>query len=437
MPSERLEDKPTNQLKTELEKEQVRTETIVKTTTSTAMQLGPTSLDPQHDEEIKRNLAGTTKTYFQGKNFQDLSQMERVNVVLRAMLDKEFFGFNYEKQDGTQKPKTAEETYVEKKGNCVGLVADYLSISETAGLTNFAQVYMIFEDKKTEKAAGHVALFFMDDETKTIAYIDPSLGEFKQLPTTFKRIGQALRDPEFKRYIENFRGKIIAEDASGYVLRALGSIEKRENFDAAYYFNNGVYSVEMKDWDGAIENFTKAADKGIATRFVYSQIAQAYYENGNYEKAIGFYKQALGKRKNIEDYQDLARTYFDKADCDGAIETLQKLLRLNPANTGAKIDLGGAHIEKGLGELDTERYLEAKAQFLLSRDSLFSALREIKRTKGSEIPPLLHDNLEAYFVNQYRTLKSLNEPEEVIQLQKDYEKIKKLGFESEKVNSLF
>ena len=50
----------------------------------------------------------------------------------------------------------------------------------------------------------------------------------------------------------------------------------------------------------------------------------------------------IGEKKNIEDYQDLARTYFDKADCDGAIETLQKLLRLNPANTGAKIDLGGA-----------------------------------------------------------------------------------------------
>ena len=82
--------------------------------------------------------------------------MERVNVVLRAMLIKNFDSIM--KAGRHTKTKTAEETYVEKKGNCVGLVADYLSISETAGLTNFAQVYMIFEDKNGK--GGWTCCFF-------------------------------------------------------------------------------------------------------------------------------------------------------------------------------------------------------------------------------------------------------------------------------------
>src|SRR5581483_4954449 len=70
-------------------------------------------------------------------------------------------------------------------------------------------------------------------------------------------------------------------------------------------------------------------------------IANIFYDAGQYDDAIGYYKQALKvDPKNVDVRSDMATCYWYKNDPDTAITEFQKSLTYNPAHASTLYNLG-------------------------------------------------------------------------------------------------
>ncbi len=115
---------------------------------------------------------------------------------------------------------------------------------------------------------------------------------------------------------------------------------------------------------------TRGNDAGLL-----SQIGNVYYDAGQYDDAIGYYKQALKiDPKNVDVRSDMATCYWYKNDADMAIAEFQKSLTYNPSHASTLYNLGvvrwqGKGDPKGAVEawqklLDTNPNYENKARVM-------------------------------------------------------------------------
>ncbi len=106
-----------------------------------------------------------------------------------------------------------------------------------------------------------------------------------------------------------------------------------------------------------------------------AQIGNVYYDAGQYDDAIGYYKQALKlDPKNVDVRSDMATCYWYKNDADTAIAEFQKSLAYNPSHASTLYNLGvvrwqGKGDPKGAVEawqklLDTNPNYENKARVM-------------------------------------------------------------------------
>jgi cytochrome c-type biogenesis protein CcmH/NrfG len=93
-----------------------------------------------------------------------------------------------------------------------------------------------------------------------------------------------------------------------------------------------------------------------------SKIGNVYYDAGQYDDAIGYYKQALKlDPKNVDIRSDMATCYWYKNDPDTAIAEFQKSLTYNPQHASTLYNLG---VVKWQGKGDPKGALEAWQKLL-------------------------------------------------------------------------
>jgi tetratricopeptide (TPR) repeat protein len=117
---------------------------------------------------------------------------------------------------------------------------------------------------------------------------------------------------------------------------------------AEAYFNRGNECKEKKDYDCAIDNYTKSIELVPQNSGAYGNRGLIYYTKGNYDQAIEDYNKA------IEFYPQEALSYYNrglaygaKRNYDQAIKDLNKAIELNPEYANAYGARGGFHHNKG------------------------------------------------------------------------------------------
>jgi tetratricopeptide (TPR) repeat protein len=98
--------------------------------------------------------------------------------------------------------------------------------------------------------------------------------------------------------------------------------------------------------------------RGLA--FAFYKRANAYYEKGEYDRAIEDYDQAIRLNpKHADAFSNRGVAYSRKGDYDRAIENYNEAIRLNPKHAGALYGRGNAYRRKGDYDRAIENYDEA------------------------------------------------------------------------------
>ena len=160
-------------------------------------QINPMLLDPRYNEEINRNLERALVAYYPKRPITDLTTTEKINLVLSAMKDRELFGFSYISNPSVP-PKTAEETYALRQGDCDELSRIFVILGERVGLNDISQFYVNFRDRSLGEDFGHAGVFYVEG---SIFYIDPATDKKREFGQKFKTLNQAMADQSFRRWI--------------------------------------------------------------------------------------------------------------------------------------------------------------------------------------------------------------------------------------------
>ena len=124
------------------------------------------------------------------------------------------------------------------------------------------------------------------------------------------------------------------------------AIEKDPNEFMAYYGRGTIYGVSGEN-DLAIKDYTMALELNPELTKVYVQRGTAYVANGEVELALEDYDRAIGLNPNdTTAYVQRGITYGQKGEINMAIKDLDKAIDLKPEFAEAHYTRGAAYIEK-------------------------------------------------------------------------------------------
>lgn len=93
---------------------------------------------------------------------------------------------------------------------------------------------------------------------------------------------------------------------------------------------------------------------------IYYNMGVTYSENGEYDKAIEYYKKAIQLNPGDQGaYYNLGNTYFIRRDYTNAIACFQNAIQLKPDSDDAYVGMGNALREQGNADKAIESYQKA------------------------------------------------------------------------------
>ena len=100
------------------------------------------------------------------------------------------------------------------------------------------------------------------------------------------------------------------------------------------WYNLGYDCMMGGDYEGAVENFTKAIEADPTQVYFYDDRGRAYANLGKYDEAITDYKTAIEIDPDyIFPYSDLAFAYYHKGDLESALESFTVALDIDPVGS--------------------------------------------------------------------------------------------------------
>lgn len=110
----------------------------------------------------------------------------------------------------------------------------------------------------------------------------------------------------------------------------------------------GMYLVNAKKYDKAIELYSNAIEKAPGFIPLYGVLGDIYCSLGRYEDAVTEYKMAIWLDSlNIEAYRHMCTAYEEVGDYDSAIEIYQKLIQIMPNMPDVHANLANILFVKG------------------------------------------------------------------------------------------
>jgi tetratricopeptide (TPR) repeat protein len=151
---------------------------------------------------------------------------------------------------------------------------------------------------------------------------------------------------------QNLNFAISAEEVPAELLEPPGSAPSTATLtpaiEAKAYFDSGLASLNKKEYDKAIGDFTEVIRLDPNNTLAYVDRGLAYDNTGNYEKAVSDYTEA------IRFDSDFAPSYFNRGIAYGkqgkyakAISDFTEAIRLDPNFAPAYDDRGMAYAKQG------------------------------------------------------------------------------------------
>jgi len=158
----------------------------------------------------------------------------------------------------------------------------------------------------------------------------------------------------------------INEDSDGAIYNFNRAIELESNFAEAYYYRGMVYYFK-EQWDRCIQDLNNALELQLEEPELKENLANAYNRlgyieitNGNHDRAIINFNQAIELRPNFYDaFVNLGNTYADIGNLAQAIEEFSKAIIIDPNNAVAWNNRGNAYKDKGELNRAIEEYNKA------------------------------------------------------------------------------
>ncbi|HIH22990.1 TPA: tetratricopeptide repeat protein [Candidatus Micrarchaeota archaeon] len=339
-------------------------------------QINPMLLDPRYNEEINRNLERALVAYYPKRPITDLTTTEKINLVLSAMKDRELFGFSYISNPSVP-PKTAEETYALRQGDCDELSRIFVILGERVGLNDISQFYVNFRDRSLGEDFGHAGVFYVEG---SIFYIDPATDKKREFGQKFKTLNQAMADQSFRRWITDI-GLQTSGRTGKIEINDIGAIPGKAGCEALYYFEYGAYTFDNQKWREALENFKKAEEKGMKSARVYFNIGQAYYQLDLYSEAASYFEQAVKKKTDANYYEYLGSSYFHATNYKKAVEAFSAQLKFEPNNRAALLSLGTACNEAAEKAMNDGAEQDAFVFFMRAKSPLMKIAHDQNSTQ--------------------------------------------------------
>lgn len=164
------------------------------------------------------------------------------------------------------------------------------------------------------------------------------------------------------------------------------------------YYEQGVKSVNSREWDRAIMEFGEAIKLNPTNGLAFDYRGSAYFMEGKVDRAISDYDQAIQINSTDADAVfNLASVYRAKGDFDKSISSWDVYMRLNPTNDVAYKNRASVYGATG-------RYDEAIKDWneglrLNPKDSTALAMRGCDYFKTSQYDKAMHDHIEAIRLN--------------------------------------
>jgi tetratricopeptide (TPR) repeat protein len=126
------------------------------------------------------------------------------------------------------------------------------------------------------------------------------------------------------------------------------------------YSNRGNAYYDKRNYDQAIEDYSKAIELNPQYAIAYYNRGNAYYNKRNYDQAIEDYSKAIELNPQYADaYSNRGNAYYDKRNYDQAIEDYSKAIELNPQYAIAYYNRGLAYYNKRNYDQAIEDYSKA------------------------------------------------------------------------------
>jgi serine/threonine protein kinase len=162
--------------------------------------------------------------------------------------------------------------------------------------------------------------------------------------------------------------------------------------DPVEYVSIGIKSLEDEDYDGAIENFTKAIKLNPNYSEAYNNRGIAYTSKGDFERAVSDYNIAIELDPEFfYAFINRGKLYSDKDEIEQAIIDYTRAIEINPDNPVAYYNRANAYSKQKYFKLAIEDYsraIELNPEYVLAynnRSFAFSEIGELERSKNDLI----------------------------------------------------
>ena len=158
--------------------------------------------------------------------------------------------------------------------------------------------------------------------------------------------GFSFNKPSF-RLPKFFKGAAALLLALAAAAQAAGPSKDARRGNAAY---------EGKDWQSAVEHYSRAAARNPADKRLTFNVGDAYYRLEDYEKAAESFEQAsAGPKVAARAHYNRGNALFRKGDLAGAIAAYRQTLDLEPGDSNAKFNLQKALEQKQKNSCDKNK----------------------------------------------------------------------------------
>lgn len=284
---------------------------------------------------------------------------KKLQALVYAMRDDEDgLGIKYVRHDDLTKPKTAEEVYKSKEGDCDDLSRLFVVLAqEQLGITNLSQFYVTFRNETTGKEEGHAALFYVGGE---VLYIDPGFEKAYVIHTKSKSIEEAIKDPEFRKDLEKCQFEATGKNDNWSVID-VKTISGPNSVEAVYCFEMGVHLFKTDDLGNAERYMQAAIEGGMNSFYAYFMLGEIQYFSKDYATASRSLEVASKMTEDADCYAFLGLSYLrqEKPEYELAATAFRKQVKLEPDNYDAKYNLASSCKNVGDEMMDSHQYKKA------------------------------------------------------------------------------
>jgi tetratricopeptide (TPR) repeat protein len=169
----------------------------------------------------------------------------------------------------------------------------------------------------------------------------------KSVVDDYKKIQEAY--DKSQREIEELKKQLAQAKGEKEKKQIVAKITDDEKlFNANEWFEKGKNYHLNKEYDKAIEAYTKAIALDPNYAYAYNNRGVTYGKKGQYDRAIEDYNRAIAINPNYaEAYRNRGVAYYEKGQYDRIIEDYNKVIALNPNDAYAYHFCGVAYAIEG------------------------------------------------------------------------------------------